>query len=99
MGKTKKSKEKSGTKEKSTYTKNKTLMIAGGIIVIVAIVAVAAYFLLIPGTSGSSGDKSVVTGAGTGPAAAMGNSVSIFYTGMFTNGTVFDSNVNGTPIT
>ena len=35
----------------------------------------------------------------TGPAAATGNSVSVFYTGMFSNGTVFDSNVNSTPIT
>src|SRR5512137_771981 len=99
MGKTKKSKEKSDTKGKSTDTKNKTLMIAGGILVIVAIVAVAAYFLLMPGTSGSPGGKSVITGTGTGPAAAVGNSVSVFYTGMFTNGSVFDSNVNGTPIT
>jgi len=99
MGKTKKSKEKSDTKEKSNETKNKTLMIAGGIIVIFAILAIAAYFLLIPGTSGSSGGKTVVTGTGTGPAAAIGDSVSVFYTGMFTNGTVFDSNVNGTPIT
>jgi len=99
MGKTKKSKEKSDTKGKSTETKNKTLMIAGGILIIVAIVAVAAYFLLMPGTSGSSGGKIVVTGTGTGPAAAIGDSVSVFYTGMFTNGTVFDSNVNGTPIT
>jgi peptidylprolyl isomerase len=99
MGKTKKSKEKSDTKGKSTDTKNKTLMIAGGILVIVAIVAVAAYFLLMPGSSGSPGGKSVITGTGTGPAAAIGDSVSIFYTGMFTNGSVFDSNVNGTPIT
>ena len=99
MGKTKKSKEKSDTKGKSTDTKNKTLMIAGGILVIVAIVAVAAYFLLMPGSSGSPGGESVITGTGTGPAAAIGNSVSVFYTGMFTNGSVFDSNVNGTPIT
>jgi peptidylprolyl isomerase len=99
MGKTKKSKEKSDTKEKSTGTKNKTLMIAGGIIVILAIVAVAAYFLLIPGTGGSSEGKSVITGTGTGRAAAIGDSVSVIYTGMFTNGSVFDSNVNGTPIT
>ena len=35
----------------------------------------------------------------TGPAAATGSSVSVFYTGMFSNGTVFDSNVNSTPIT
>jgi FKBP-type peptidyl-prolyl cis-trans isomerase 2 len=99
MGKTKKSKEKSVTKEKSTYSKNKTLMIAGGIIVIVAVVAVAAYFLLMPGTSGSKGSESVITGTGSGPVAAVGDSVSVFYTGMFINGSVFDSNVNGTPIT
>jgi peptidylprolyl isomerase len=99
MGKTKKSKEKSDTKEKSTETKNKTLMLVIGGIVIVVIIAVAAYFLLMPSTSGSPGGKSVITGTGTGPAAAVGNSVSVFYTGMFTNGTVFDSNVNGTPIT
>jgi FKBP-type peptidyl-prolyl cis-trans isomerase 2 len=99
MGKTKKSKEKSDTNEKSTETKNKTLMLVVGIIVIVAIVAFAAYFLLMPSLSGSPGGKSVITGTGTGPAAAVGNSVSVFYTGMFTNGTVFDSNVNGTPIT
>jgi peptidylprolyl isomerase len=99
MGKTKKSKEKSDTKDESTDTKNKTLMIAGGIIVIVAIVAVAAYFLLMPGTNGSPGIESVITGTGTGPAAAVGNSVSVFYTGMFSNGSAFDSNVNGTPIT
>jgi peptidylprolyl isomerase len=99
MGKTKKSKEKSDAKEKTSETKNKMLMIAGGILVIVAIVAVAAYFLLMPGSGGSPGDKSVITGAGTGPAAAIGDSVAVFYTGMFTNGTVFDSNVNVTPIT
>ena len=99
MGKSKKAKEKSDTKGKSTETKNKTLMIAGGIIVVVAIVAVAAYFLLVPATSSSPGGKPLVTGTGTGPAAAIGNSVSVFYTGMFTNGTVFDSNVNATPIT
>jgi peptidylprolyl isomerase len=99
MGKIKKTKEKSDRKGKSTTTSNKTLMLVVGGIVIVVIIAVAAYFLLMPSTSGSLGGKSVVTGTGTGPAAAVGNSVSAFYTGMFTNGTVFDSNVNGTPIT
>jgi FKBP-type peptidyl-prolyl cis-trans isomerase 2 len=99
MGKSKKTKEKSDTKGKSTTTSNKTLMLAVGVIVILAIIAVTAYFLLMPDTSGSTAGKSVVTGTGTGPAAAVGNSVSVFYTGMFTNGTVFDSNVNGTPIT
>jgi FKBP-type peptidyl-prolyl cis-trans isomerase 2 len=99
MGKSKKAKEKSSAKGKSTIPSNKTLMIAGGVIIVLAIIAVAGYFLLMPGTGSSPGGKSVVTGTGTGPAAAIGNSVSVIYTGMFTNGTVFDSNVNGTPIT
>jgi peptidylprolyl isomerase len=99
MGKSKKDKEKSDAKGKRTTTSNKTLMIAGGVIVILAIVAVAAYFLLMPAASSSPGGKSVITGTGTGPAAIVGNSVSVFYTGMFTNGTIFDSNVNSTPIT
>ena len=99
MSKSKKAKGKSDTKEKSTMTNKKTLTLVIGVIVILAIVAVAAYFLLMPGTSGSPAGKPLVTGTGTGPAAATGNSVSVFYTGMFTNGTVFDSNVNGTPIT
>jgi FKBP-type peptidyl-prolyl cis-trans isomerase 2 len=99
MSKSKKAKEKSDTKEKSTMTDKKTQTLIIGVIVILAIVAVAAYFFLMPGTSGSPAGKSVVSGTGTGPAAATGNSVSVFYTGMFTNGTVFDSNVNGTPIT
>jgi FKBP-type peptidyl-prolyl cis-trans isomerase 2 len=98
MGKSKKTKEKTDTKGKSTTTSNRTLMLVVGGIVIVVIIAVAAYFLLMPNMGGSPGGKSVVTGTGTGP-AAVGNSVSVFYTGMFTNGTVFDSNVNGTPIT
>ena len=99
MGKSKKAKEKSSAKGKSTITSNKTLMIAGGVIILLAIIAVAGYFFLMPGTGSSPGGKSVVTGTGTGPAAAIGNSVSVFYTGMFANGTVFDSNVNDTPIT
>ena len=99
MSKSKKAKEKSDTKEKSMMTNKKTLTLVIGVIVILAIVAVAAYFLLMPGTNGSPSGKPLVTGTGTGPAAATGNSVSVFYTGMFTNGTVFDSNVNGTPIT
>ena len=31
--------------------------------------------------------------------AVMGDSVSVYYTGMLENGTVFNSNVNGTPLT
>ncbi len=32
------------------------------------------------------------------PVVANGDNVSVYYTGTFTNGTVFDSNVGGTPI-
>ena len=39
-------------------------------------------------------DLVVVTGA----TAAVGNTVTIHYTGMFTNGTVFDTSVGRTPI-
>lgn len=94
MSKPKRAKGKSETKAKSMTTGNKKLILAIGIIVIMAIVAIVAYFLLMPGANSSSG----ITGKGTGAAAVIGDSVSVYYTGMFTNGTVFDSNVNGTPI-
>jgi peptidylprolyl isomerase len=35
----------------------------------------------------------------TGETAATGNSVNVYYTGMFANGTVFDSDVGKTPLT
>lgn len=95
MSKSRKSKGKAESKDTSTVTGKKTLTLAIGVIVIVAVIAVAAYILLAPGMNNPPG----VTGTGTGPAAEIGNSVSVFYTGMFTNGTVFDSNVNETPIT
>jgi peptidylprolyl isomerase len=95
MSKPKKAKGKAETKAKSTMTGNTKLILVIGIIVIVAIVAIAAYILLMPGSNSSSG----ITGKGTGAAAVIGDSVSVYYTGMFTNGTVFDSNVNGTPMT
>ncbi len=95
MSKPRKSRQKSSTKEKSTTTERKWLIPAIGIVVIVAIIAVAAYILLAPGTGGSP----AITGTGTGAAAVIGDSVSVYYTGTFTNGTVFDSNVNSTPLT
>ena len=98
MSKPKKSGKKPDTKGKDTTGKN-MLTLAIGVIVIVAIVAVAAYFLFMPGTGGSPEGTSGISLTGSGAAAVIGNSVSVYYTGMFTNGTVFDSNVNGTPIT
>jgi len=95
MSKPKKSKEKSDQKAKSTMKGNKNLILAVGVIVIVAIIAVVAYILLVPGTGGTS----AISGTGTGAAAVIGDSVSVYYTGTFTNGTVFDSNVNSTPLT
>ncbi len=92
MSKPRKSREKSSTKEKSATTGRKWLVPAIGIIVIVAIIAVIAYILLVPGTGGSP----AITGTGTGAAAVIGDSISVYYTGTFTNGTVFDSNVNST---
>jgi peptidylprolyl isomerase len=99
MSKPKKAREKSDTKGKGTTTGKKMLPLAIGVIVIVAIVAVAAYILLMTGAGGSPASTSGITGTGTGASAVTGNSVSAYYTGMFTNGTVFDSNINRTPIT
>lgn len=94
MSKPRKSRQRTSTKEKSPTTGRTWLVPAIGIIVIVAI-AVVAYILLVPGTGGSP----AITGTGTGTAAVIGDSVSVYYTGTFTNGTVFDSNVNSTPLT
>jgi peptidylprolyl isomerase len=95
MSKPKKSREKSDPKAKTAMKENKNLILAAGVVVIVAIIAVVAYILLVPGTGGSP----AITGTGTGAAAVIGDSVSVYYTGTFTNGTVFDSNVNSTPLT
>jgi len=98
MSKPKKGKEKSDSKAESMMTGKKTLVLVIGLIVILAIVTVT-YILLSPGTGSSVTGKPLVNGTGTGPAVVTGNTVSVYYTGMFTNGTVFDSNVNETPIT
>lgn len=98
MSKPKKAKEKSVTTGKSTITDRK-MLVAAGIVVILAIAAVAVYVFLIPGANSSPAGKPGLAGTGTGPSALTGNSVSVLYTGMFANGTVFDSNVNETPIT
>jgi peptidylprolyl isomerase len=89
MSKPRKSKEKAGADAGSQGKPGSTAMIAG-VIVLIVIAVIAAVILLVPG-AGSS-----LTG---GSAAATGNSVSVYYTGMFANGTVFDSNVNKTPLT
>ncbi|MCK9593458.1 MAG: FKBP-type peptidyl-prolyl cis-trans isomerase [Methanoregula sp.] len=99
MSKPKKAREKSDTKGKSTTTGKQTRTLVMGVLVFVAIAAVSIYILFMPGTGSSPAGTVGINGTGTGAAAVTGNSVSVYYTGMFTNGTVFDSNVNGTPIT
>jgi FKBP-type peptidyl-prolyl cis-trans isomerase len=49
-----------------------------------------------PADSGTIQTQDLVVG--TGATAAVGNVVTVNYTGMFTNGTVFDSSVGRTPI-
>ena len=95
MSKPDKTRKKSGTPEKSAITGMNTTYLAIGAIVIVAIVAVAAYIFLMPGAGSSAG----ITGTGTGAPVVTGNSVSVYYTGTFTNGTEFDSNINKTLLT
>jgi len=96
MSKPKKGGKKPGTKGKDTTGKN-TPILAGAVLVIVAIVVIVIYLLFMNGSS--PGSTPGITGTGTGSAVVTGNSVSVYYTGMFINGTEFDSNVNGTPIT
>ncbi len=77
--------------EESTKVENKRsgkgkggarqLYIAGAV-VLVAIIAIAVYFL-----STAAGSSVVV----------VGDNVSVFYTGSYTNGTVFNTNVGGAP--
>jgi peptidylprolyl isomerase len=99
MSKPNKTKGTSGTTENSAIVGNRNLVLAIGVIIVIAVVAVAAYVAMTPGT-GSSTTASIpnVTGAGSGAAAAVGDSVSVYYTGTFANGTVFDSNVDKTPL-
>ncbi len=80
----------------------RTLFIVIGAIIIIAAIVVAAVVLLAPGPNSPAGISPVqpaVSGTGTGAEAKSGDSVSVYYTGMFTNGTIFDSDINGTPIT
>jgi FKBP-type peptidyl-prolyl cis-trans isomerase 2 len=99
MSKSKKARQKPDTKGKETASGKKTQTIAIGMLVILAIAAVGVYFLFMTGPGSSPAVTPGVTGTGTGAAAVINNSVSVYYTGMFTNGTVFDSNVNETPFT
>jgi peptidylprolyl isomerase len=67
--------------------KNKLTLAA--IILVIAVIAIAALIFLVPGSPL----------AGTGAAVVAGNQVSVYYTGTFVNGTMFDTNVNKTPLT
>jgi peptidylprolyl isomerase len=99
MSKQNKTKGTSGTPDKSTILGNKNLVLAIGVIVVIAVVAVAAYVAMTPGTGSSpAAGNTIITGTGSGAAAGVGNSVSVYYTGTFANGTVFDSNVDKTPL-
>jgi len=99
MGKKNKTKGKSGSQAQTAMPDRKKLTIIAGVLVLVVVIAITAYVILIPGAGSASPAKPVITGTGTGAAARSGDSVSVYYTGMLANGTVFDSNVNATPIT
>jgi peptidylprolyl isomerase len=94
MSKPNKERKKSGTPEKSMIAGKKNLILAVGVILFIAVVAVAAYIVLVPGTGGLLGSRPATTGTGTGAPVVTGDSVSVYYTGMYANGTVFDSNIN-----
>jgi len=113
MSKPDKAKDKAETNETSSITGNKTLVIAIAAIAIIAIAAIAA-IMLMPAPAGTSTSSTStpsvppapslpltppVSGTGTGAAVVSGDSVSVYYTGMLNNGTVFDSNVNAAPLT
>ena len=66
MSKPKKARKNSVQKGKDTMIGKQMMPLAIGVIVIVAIVAVAVYFLLMPGTGASPAGTSGITGTGTG---------------------------------
>jgi peptidylprolyl isomerase len=94
-------KNKTGAEESNRMIPKSPLIIALGVFIIIGALAVAASVLLAPGANPSLTQKPVVPGglSGTGSMAAAGDSVSVYYTGMFPNGTVFDSVTSGTPMT
>lgn len=95
MSKPKKTRQKTDTKGAEMAAKKKTQTLAIVMLVILAIAAVGVYLLFMTGPGSSPAVTPGITG--TGAAAVINDSVSVYYTGMFTNGTVFDSNVNETP--
>jgi peptidylprolyl isomerase len=66
--------------EKTGAKTRKTLMVAIGIIVVVVLVSILAFYQFNPRL------------------VAPGDNVSVYYTGMLDNGTIFDTNVHSTPL-
>jgi peptidylprolyl isomerase len=96
MSKRSKKQQESATPEKNTTPGKNTLTLAA-LILVIAVIAIAALVFLVPGSPLAG--TVATSGAGTGAAVVAGNQVSVYYTGTFVNGTMFDSNVNKTPLT
>jgi len=99
MAKRNRTRDKAASEKKSagggdTTSPGKRNLTIAVVAIICAIVLIAAAFLFLnPGAGGQAGSA-----AAPGGGAAPGDQVSVDYTGMFVNGTVFDTSINKTPI-